>query len=764
MDSLTNFPSSFFDQGPVVFFQCRQQGLDREFLLLTSSVQPLLGLSPEDFTKNKKTFFQRIYPEDRNRFIQVLTSPSSLPKNIQLDYRMIGAGGRIIWVQENSRLSASSHRQETLCQGAIFELSHYKQAQEELQRWDLELESLTANLPDIIIRVDRRSRIIYLNRWWNSEQEISPDQYFGRGFLDIGLLPKIAEIFEKKVHEVCGNGTSEKLEISYPTSLGMKILEVRFCPESNLNGIILTVLLVCRDMTEVRTAELARQESDEKFRELAETIDQVFWIWDPSLQRMVYVSPAYERRWGGNGTLLLENPFTWLTLVIPEDRRRAEHLFLKQIAGEGLDVEYRIVAHHQDIRWIHNRSFPIRDESGTIRRIIGVAQDVTERKKWEEERLKGAKLESLGLLAGGLAHDFNNLLTAILGQLSLAKHALDQTSGLWGRITEAEKASLRAQDIARQLLTFSKGGVPVKKVVSLGKVLEENVRLILAGSNVKPVFRVSPDLWLVNVDVGQMCQVIHNLIINARQAMPDGGECLIEAYNISEGGAESCGSEIRFGQLTARCVYVAIHDNGIGIPNENLGKIFDPYFTTKSTGSGLGLATSYSIIRSHGGMLSVGSELGKGSVFSFTIPAVNDEEKDDESQLRHIKMGQGKILIMDDEVQIRKVLGEMVEVCGYTFQTVQNGEEAIHMFSRAKDAGVPFSAVILDLTIPGGLGGKDVMSQLLKMDPHVKAIVASGYSQDPVLANYQEYGFKGRVAKPFNLADLSVVLSEVLQT
>jgi CheY-like chemotaxis protein len=366
----------------------------------------------------------------------------------------------------------------------------------------------------------------------------------------------------------------------------------------------------------------------------------------------------------------------------------------------------------------------------------------------------------LGLLAGGLAHDFNNLLTAILGQLSLAKYEIDSAHPLFSRLAEAEQASLRAQDIAQQLLTFSKGGDPVKNVVSLETILEENVRLVLAGSNVRPVFRDIQGLWAVNVDLGQICQVLHNLVINARQSMASGGECLIEAQNVSKEEGERLIHSHQLVPSQDQWIRITVQDQGIGISKENLAKVFDPYFTTKSTGSGLGLATSYSIIRNHGGVLWAESEVGVGSRFSFLLPALSPGKVAPRPFEKEIKFGHGNILIMDDEEQIRKVLGEMVQTCGYSFQAVPDGEQALHMFRQAQNG---FSAVILDLTIPGGLGGKEVVKEMLSLDPHLRAIVVSGYSNDPVLANYEDYGFKGRVAKPFNLVDLSIVLNSVIE-
>ncbi len=762
MNSFSQNERAAFDHAPVVVYRCVQQGIDRKFEFVSSYVYSLLNLTPEQLIQDSKAFFCRIHPEDRNMFLRGWENHTLLPATIRLEYRMFGEGNRVFWVQENSVMSQGNIENEIVCHGGLIEIPNHQQIKEELQRWDRELQSLTGNLPDIIGRFDRKKRVMYLNRWWDSMEPFPPEKYLGKQLVELGVSQKIAGIFEEKIQSVCEKGISESLEISHPTKQGLKNFEIRFCPEPTIGGQTLTVLLICRDVTDVRMAELAFRDSDEKFRQLAEAVDSVFWIWDVDLQQIVYVSPAYKRLWGGDPQKLMNNPFDWLTIVYQEDQSKVENLFLKRMDVKCLDIEYRIVTRHDELRWVHNRTFPVKDSLGRIHRVIGIAQDVTERKKWEEERLRGAKLESLGLLAGGLAHDFNNLLTAILGQLSLAKFTLDSSSPLFNRISEAEHASLRAQDIARQLLTFSKGGAPVKKTVLLQEIIKENVQLVLSGSNVLPIFNISDDLWPVTIDAGQICQVIHNLVINARQAMEEGGECIIQAHNVTGDVVE----RTDLGQMSLHdpeWVEVRFIDKGVGISKDNLEKIFDPYFTTKSTGSGLGLATSYSIVRNHGGVLAVNSALGEGSTFSLFLPAVPIQEMVYEVPERHVKMGQGKILIMDDEIQIRKVLGEMVETCGYSYQTAKDGEEALRDFCEAWEIGSPFSAVILDLTVPGGLGGKEVLSRLLTIDPQVKAIVVSGYSNDPVLANYQEYGFKGRVAKPFNLVDLSVVLNSVLE-
>jgi PAS domain S-box-containing protein len=755
--------NSFFEHVPVVVYRCIQKGLDRKFQFVSPHIHVLLGLTPEQLLLDSRAFFRRIHPEDRNKFLRAWAEQATLPALICVEYRILTEENRVIWIQEHSVLSQDEQGEGKACQGVLLEIPNYQVVQDELRRWEQELQSLTENLPDIIGRIDHKNRILYLNRWWDSLEYFPPEKYLGKRLKDLGLSQKVADIFEMKIANVLESGMPATFEISHPTFKGMKNFEVRFCPEPAIGKRILTVLMICRDITDVRTAELAFKESDEKFLQLAEAIDSVFWMWDVELQRIVYVSPAYERLWGGNAQKLMNNPFDWLSIVLPEDRARVENLFLKRLDGASLDIEYRVIGPNEEIRWVHNRTYPLNDGSGKISRIIGLAQDVTERKKWEEERMRGAKLESLGLLAGGLAHDFNNLLTAILGQLSLAKYEVDTAHPLFSRLAEAEQASLRAQDIAQQLLTFSKGGEPVKNVESLENILEENVRLVLAGSKVRPVFRGIQGLWAVNVDLGQICQVLHNLVINARQAMENGGECLVEASNVSKEEGERLSHSHQLVSSQDQWIRVTVQDQGIGISKENLVKVFDPYFTTKSTGSGLGLATSYSIIRNHGGVLWAESEVGVGSRFSFLLPALSPEKVDPPPIEKEIKIGHGNILIMDDEVQIRKVLGEMVQTCGYSFQAVPDGEQALHMFRQAQSGGEPFSAVILDLTIPGGFGGKEVVKEMLSLDPHLRAIVVSGYSNDPVLANYEDYGFKGRVAKPFNLVDLSIVLDSVIE-
>src|SRR3989304_2542869 len=394
-------------------------------------------------------------------------------------------------------------------------------------------------------------------------------------------------------------------------------------------------------------------------------------------------------------------------------------------------------------------------------------RDITERKRVEEkkiaklieeERVKTQRLVSLGVLAGGIAHDFNNILTVLMGNISFALQFLNPSDKLYNNLTEAEKAVFLAQDLTMQLLTFSKGGAPVKTILPIAAVIREAAEFALRGSNVRCDFVIPEGLKPVEADEGQMRQVIHNLVINSLQAMPNGGSISIRCENTTIGQEDSL--SLKEGAY----VRGSVADKGIGIPEEHLSKIFDPFFTTKQKGSGLGLATSYSIIKKHDGLITVNSTPGFGTNFDIYLPASDKEVTYEASDNNIPVFGNGKILVMDDEEIIRRLAGDMLNYLGYQSDIAANGEEAIGKFQEARDSGEPYDLIIMDLTIPGAMGGKEAIERLLRIDPGVKAIVSSGYSNDPILANYRKYGFSGVVKKPYRIAELSQIVYEVITT
>ena len=394
-------------------------------------------------------------------------------------------------------------------------------------------------------------------------------------------------------------------------------------------------------------------------------------------------------------------------------------------------------------------------------RLVGfwwLKRDISEKKKAEEEILRGRKLESLGMLAGGIAHDFNNLLTAILGNISLAKSYSSPSDKAFGRLEAAARAGERAQELTTQLLTFSRGGAPIKKKASIAELLRDSVIFALRGSNVQPVFSVPDDLWKAEVDETQMHQVIHSLAMNAVEAMPDGGSVRVDAQNLE------IGDDHVVPLKDGRYIRIAIRDFGVGIPREILDKIFDPYFTTKDKGSGLGLATAYSIVKQHGGLITVRSRVGIGSIFYVYLPAASERSESPRTVRETTMSLKGRILVMDDDEMIRDLTMELMESIGLDASFAKDGSEAIAMYEAARQAGRAFDAVIMDLTVPGGMGGQEAVEIIRKFDPEVKAIVSSGYSDCPIMAEYETYGFLGALPKPYRLSDVTRLLSAILST
>ncbi|MDJ0762259.1 MAG: PAS domain S-box protein [Myxococcota bacterium] len=400
---------------------------------------------------------------------------------------------------------------------------------------------------------------------------------------------------------------------------------------------------------------------------------------------------------------------------------------------------------------------PIRSESSTPSGSVLVFRDVSKQRTLEEEMRRAQKLESVGLLAGGIAHDFNNILTAVMGNLSLAQRRIKKDDAVTARLADAERAVMRARDLTNQLLTFSKGGTPIKILASARTIIEESAEFALSGSSVKCTMSIPKSLWSVEVDEGQISQVIQNLVINANHAMPDGGTIAISAKNITVAPKDKLPLE------TGRYVHIAVKDTGVGIPKPHLGKVFDPYFTTKENGTGLGLATTYSIMRRHNGHITVDSEPGVGTVFHMYLPATDKHASGAFAPVHSQILGHGYILVMDDDATIRKTAREILKEIGFDVALATDGAEAIKLYKTSLLNGTKFDAVIMDLTIPGGMGGKEAIKVLKQIDPQAKVIVSSGYSNDPIMSTFGDYGFIDRVTKPYGVDQLAKTLDKVMR-
>ena len=514
-----------------------------------------------------------------------------------------------------------------------------------------------------------------------------------------------------------------------------------------------SLLSILEDVTETQNA---LQKSEKRFRDIV--VNTGDWIWETDEKgRYTYCSPVVRQVLGYEYNEVLGKYF--YDFFHPDEREELKKAAFEVFKKKEPFKNFLNRNMHKDGRTIilETSGIPMLDDKGNLLGYRGVDRDITERKKMEEEILNAQKLESLGLLAGGIAHDFNNILTAILGNISLVKMYAKPKEEVFEILTEAEKASLRAKDLTRQLLTFSRGGAPIKKTTSILELLKDTVLFALTGSNVKCEFSIDKDLWLVDVDEGQISQVIDNLILNAVQAMPEGGTVKVKAENIIARKEQVLPSQ------KGKYIKISIKDQGVGIPKEHLPRIFDPYFTTKQKGSGLGLATAYSIIQKHNGYITVESELGVGTTLYIYLPASEEKITIKEKGKEELIKGEGKILLMDDEDVVIKVGGRLLRHLGYKAEFAQDGAEAIELYKKAKESGQPFNAVILDLVVPGAMGGKEAVKKLIKVDSEVKAIVSSGYSNDPVMAEYGKYGFSGVITKPYKIEELGQVLYRVIK-
>ena len=426
----------------------------------------------------------------------------------------------------------------------------------------------------------------------------------------------------------------------------------------------------------------------------------------------------------------------------------------------GLESNTALVARDLERKSIADSAAPIRGEKGEMLGVVLVFRDVTNEKKIEQELQKVRNLESVGVLAGGIAHDFNNILTGIIGNVDLASCQLDAGHNVLPLLKEAKKASFRATKLTQQLLTFSKGGAPVKETMSLEQIIVESADFALHGSSISCNYSF-PDsnLWPADVDSGQIGQVIQNIVLNSKDAMIDGGRIEIVCSN-EENGPD----KLRPNVIQGSYVEILIKDCGIGMTPEELERIFDPYYTNKSTGTGLGLAICHSIVNKHDGVISVSSRYGSGTTFTISLPAkpfASLDEKGSNSVDKICNSGNLSIMMMDDDELVRATAKSQLTHLGHEVILVSDGDEAVRTYQKKQKVGHVVDLVIMDLTIPGGMGGKEAAQRLLLHDPDVKIIVASGYSNDPIMANFSEYGFCGAVSKPFDLETLGKAIDLV---
>ncbi len=630
---------------------------------------------------------------------------------------------------------------------------------EERQKAEQRQSAILENIPDIAWLKDRDSRFIAVNDQLAKASGWNAADLVGKNDLDVWPR-ELAEHYRADDAEVMQTGERKTIEEPISDAYGqIRWFETIKTPIIDPDGNVMGTAGIARDITKRKQMEQDLLTERERLAVTLRSIGDAVITTDRE-GGIALMNPIAEQLTGWTEAEAIGRPLMEVFRIVDERTGVPCANPVDKVLASGQIVALAnhtaLIAKDGQKSVIADSGAPILNARNEIIGVVLVFRDITGQQHIEKELLKMEKLKSLGVLAGGIAHDFNNFLTGIIGNLSLAKLDVQPGHPLGRPLEEMERAALRAKELTQQLLTFSKGGEPVKHTTRIDDLVRECARFSLHGSNVGCDIDIESDLHPADVDEGQIAQVLNNLMINADQAMPQGGIIHIRVTNVY------LAANNPFALDAGDYIQLIVRDEGMGIQPEHLKKVFDPYFTTKQKGSGLGLAVAYSIIAKHDGQLTVESELGRGTTFTIVLPSSKDTHPSDTNTTKAFVAGHGRVLVMDDEDFIRELASDMLEKMGYEVVTAQDGQSAVDMYESSQNAGNPFNAVILDLTVPGGMGGREALRKLMDQDPGVRAIVSSGYSNDPVMANYAAHGFKGAVKKPYLVQEMSRVLYDVI--
>ena len=635
------------------------------------------------------------------------------------------------------------------------EIIERKQNEQQLKGLEVEKTAILDSMSELVVYQDLNYRILWVNRAAAESVNSTPEQLVGRFCYEVWHQRHVP-------CESCGVSKarlSGELNVTKITSPDNKHWIIRGYPVKNEKGEVIALVEVTEDITGRIQAEASFSTEKERLAVTLRSIGDAVIATDPA-SKVILMNRVAEKITGWSQDQAIGKPLAEVLRVVDEKTRQPQDDPVRKAIDSGILVEFPafsvLLSKDGTERIIADSCAPIRDRESRIIGAVLVFRDITEKRKLEDEVIKAQKFESIGLLAGGIAHDFNNILTAIIGSVSLAKVRAAKGNDVLELLEDLEKASMRAKDLTHQLLSFSKAGAPLKKVVSLGQILKDSAGFALRGSNVQCDFSLPPDLQTVEADEGQIGQVIQNLAINAREAMPSGGTVHIGAENV----------EIRENSIlplkSGVYVKVSVRDEGTGISEADVKRIFDPYFTTKQKGSGLGLTTTYSIIRKHEGHITVESRLGSGTTFIFYLPACGKPAAVKKQADIAPVSGKGRVLLMDDESTIRALGSRVLASAGYEVELAEEGNDAVTKYKKAWETGRPFDVVILDLSVVRGMGGKEAIGRLREIHPGIKAIVSSGYSTDPVMSEYKAFGFSSLIAKPYSVRELTETIHRVI--
>ncbi len=719
----------------------------------------MLGYEPEELVG--RNAFEIMHPDDVVRVRAFLREFVKKPgEKSEIDLRALHRDGtwRVL------RCTCQNLLHEPAIAGIVVntrDVTERRHAEEALRRSEERFRALVQNLFDVItiVNLDGTRRYVSpsIERWLGYR----PEEMIGRSVFESVHPEDLDRVLSAFAQSLAEPGRPVQAEMRARRRDGSwRVFEAT---ATNLlhDPAIEGVVLITRDVTDRRKAEEDRRLSEERFRILVQNSMDMIVLCDAE-GRVEFVSPASERCLGLSPEELVGRH--WAEGVHPEDRPKVQEAFERTLASppdQVISVEYRGL--HRDGSWRVLDSLTSNHlDNPAIRAIIGNVRDVTEIRKAQEAAAQAEKMESIGLLAGGVAHDFNNLLGVLDLNLSFMEQELENPGPrLRGFLAEAQKAAARARGVARQLLALSKGtALPLRKKIRLEGLIREITREHLAGAGSRCVVDLPGGLWPVLADEVQIGQVLANLVLNADQAMPGGGRIHVRAENVRL-ASEDAGLGLKAG----RYVRISVCDQGAGIPAEILPRIFDPYFTTKPGGSGLGLAVSHSILQAHGGALHAASDPGAGAIFTMYVPAWDDGEPAGPEPVPKARTAAGpapRILVVDDDEMIRGALRRSLAKMGCRVECCEDGSRAVDMYRDAFRRGAGFDAVLLDLAMPGRLDGPGTLAELRAVDPGVKVIVCSGHGAEDLMARYKEHGLCGALFKPFRFEQIEDLLGKVL--
>jgi PAS domain S-box-containing protein len=644
---------------------------------------------------------------------------------------------------------------ETACRMLKQETAGRRRSEEMLRESEANLRAILNSSLESIFLVDRTGKVIEINEASAKNIGVAREAIIGRHVSEFGP-PEVHEQNWKYFEKVIETGKAERFE---GLNRG-RMFEYSFYPVVSEDGSVSAIAAYIIDVTEKRAFEEKLRMSEQQYRTLAESSNEMIFMID--CEGVIrYVNNFAAKSYGARPEDLIGKKHDD---IFPPDIARRHNAQIAKVFETGKPVyTYDRVERMKNpdrTIWIDAMLVPVTDETGKPVSVLGISRDITDRKKLNDEIIRSSKLESLGTLAGGIAHDFNNVLMGIIGNITMAgKHASGDDK-LQILLRRAEKIAYKARSLTEQLITFARGGAPVKKTVSLSELIRETAQFAMTGANAGCELSLAEDLWPAEVDEGQIVQVFTNILINSRQAMPEGGKVVIGASNIliePENAAMA---------PAGKYVSVSFSDSGCGISPEDISRIFDPFFSRKDDGKGLGLATAYSIIKRHSGAISVESD-GRGTTFTVLLPASDNLPAPEKTcgggapeKISCIEFEGIRILVMDDDESVLFPICDMLAYMGCSVRSAVNGEQACEEYERAFGRGRPFDLLILDLVVKGGMGGVETLQKIRRIDKDARAVVSSGYSNDPVMANYKDYGFCGALIKPYCQQQVIEILQE----